>query len=678
MEEFKSLFKTESTLDDLILEKLFRTSIILYICGYMSAIRLPREEHMNYIEKILSIPIVSSFIEDLLRDRVKVKIKGVKVELWLLPLSMTIFMILHEIHEFYVRDFTIPLFVISIPIHLPFAIPLFFLLTLGVSIWLVAITFNLNKTLRNILIEKIRRGKLMAYVTSLYVSPLGTLRILTRREVRDALWRYISKKSVDLGDIKLDNNREIIKFNNIDIEFKVRDIPEINRYLLSFFPVGPSPPSTWRKNKCIEAINTVLEFCNALGDQLLISEGNVKLRFERVYFDNYIDCSNWEVVFPQANPPDKILFSELFQKPKSEIYRYIQERVPRPSDLKFFIFTGLDPDEIGPIIQMFREYELNYKIKPLDIALEFAEKYYNKEGLFCVIIDEYEIIKTLEFKIYYDANKIPSQFIRKDTVENKFEYEGVKTNLLLEIMTKIGRKPIVLRPPEEIIDTNGILCLSDIKSTAQKLFGVLFTYFREGIDVEEEVQIYRDIEFDADEDTINISESSIETLAKKIAVLIGDNIDIDIILTKEWKVYKFRKFIDKLKNLGINVNRAYFVSSKVSRFVDGWVVENLGKDMTVHPYVIIDSRIAFLRTASNVRIYSTLQSLFIKLVYPHQERINEIDLTKILWLVKKRIYRIQECDVLTIPEPIKVFKELGEIRIDQKSERLVIPLRLLI
>ncbi len=158
MEEFKSLFKTESTLDDLILEKLFRTSIILYICGYMSAIRLPREEHANYIEKILSIPTVSSFIEDLLRDRVKVKIKGVKVELWLLPFSMAIFMILHEVHEFFVRDFTIPLFVISIPIHLPFAIPLFFLLTLGVSIWLVAITFNLNKALRNTLIEKIRRG----------------------------------------------------------------------------------------------------------------------------------------------------------------------------------------------------------------------------------------------------------------------------------------------------------------------------------------------------------------------------------------------------------------------------------------------------------------------------------------------------------------------------------------
>jgi hypothetical protein len=55
-----------------------------------------------------------------------------------------------------------------------------------------------------------------------------------------------------------------------------------------------------------------------------------------------------------------------------------------------------------------------------------------------------------------------------------------------------------------------------------------------------------------------------------------------------------------------------------------------------------------------------------KLIYPENESLEESDLKKILWLVKKRIYRIQEFGVLKIPEPINIFKNvqkcLGELK----------------
>lgn len=95
-------------------------------------------------------------------------------------------------------------------------------------------------------------------------------------------------------------------------------------------------------------------------------------------------------------------------------------------------------------------------------------------------------------------------------------------------------------------------------------------------------------------------------------------------------------------------------------------------------YKILGDRIAFLKTCTEIRIYPTLFSLYIELMYPKNAKIRHGDLEKILWLTKKRIYRIQEFHILKNVEPIHIFRNLRKMYLGKIKESLNIPLRLLI
>ena len=97
----------------------------------------------------------------------------------------------------------------------------------------------------------------------------------------------------------------------------------------------------------------------------------------------------------------------------------------------------------------------------------------------------------------------------------------------------MGRKPLALQPQNNF-STDGFLCLSDIEYSKEKLFGAMVTY-KQGVDEQEEVQIYRDIDYLIKDDIISFSEKEkICLLADKIEVLIARKRTIDIILRKKW------------------------------------------------------------------------------------------------------------------------------------------------
>ena len=73
VKKFNNLFKEDVTLDDTLLDDLFRVSIILFICEYADSLRLPKEEQMNYIEHVASIPTIQSIIDDILDKRYKIE-----------------------------------------------------------------------------------------------------------------------------------------------------------------------------------------------------------------------------------------------------------------------------------------------------------------------------------------------------------------------------------------------------------------------------------------------------------------------------------------------------------------------------------------------------------------------------------------------------------------------------
>jgi hypothetical protein len=512
--------------------------------------------------------------------------------------------------------------------------------------------------------------------TSLYVAKVDLPAFPRRANVRKGVWESL-KEIKSIGDVKFVETTQNVVFNNTLIAFSVREIPEEAFYLVSFFPFGENIAS-WKKTDNIKALRDTIDFCDAVGDKLSVVVEEGILKFVRQYLASRdgIDISNWEVSFPATKPPVKESLSEVNIK-----YDYVLEKIPKGKNFLIFTQTYLNNTKPIEILKIFlKDFGKTTGPKSLITARELGEKLYDKENTAFVFVENEKLLESWykNMKVFFDSQRIATQYVMDTTVEQKItRLIGVRTNLILEMMTKLGSKPMQLRPPEKIIDSDGFLCLSSIESATRRLFGALFTYSKEGLEVEEEVQIYPDIEFSVHEETLEIPSDKVDLLSEKISKLIGRKITIDILLTLEWNRDSLRKLIKNLEKNGIKTNRVYFVSSKTSRYVDSSLLEGLLQGY-VHPYLIIGKTTAFLKSSTDIRIYANLSSLFIKLMWPENGKLELKDLEKILWLVKKRIYRIQEFFVLKLPEPMHIFKNVRTMFLGEIKEKLTIPLRLLI
>lgn len=311
----------------------------------------------------------------------------------------------------------------------------------------------------------------------------------------------------------------------------------------------------------------------------------------------------------------------------------------------------------------------------------FAER--DKENSMFVFLENSETLKKYyaKDKIFFDSNHLPTQFVSANTVESKLGYfRGVDANLILEMMTKMGKQPVILKAPEGVFNNEGFLCLSDITNVSQKLFGAMFTYSKHSSDkVHEDVQLYNDINFETPTDySLDIDDDNTKLLAEKIRTLIGRRLKIDILLSKRWNEKNIKKLVDTLYEGKIETQRIYYISSKTSRFVDDYLVDSINYKSFSHPYLILGKKIAFIKTCTETRIYPNLFSLFVELLYPIDGQLKQEDLEKALWLTKKRLYRIQEFYILKNLEPLFVFRNLNKMYLSEIRSKLTIPLRLLI
>jgi len=515
--------------------------------------------------------------------------------------------------------------------------------------------------------------------TSLYIAIVNSPLMPTRKDVRNAVWSKIKKSSEKITVIE---DSQSVIYNGTIIGFRVMDVPKIKRYILTFFPYGENI-SSWCKRESTTAAQNVIDFCREVGDEIDIKVVNGPLSFKKKYLNEklMIDTSNWYVSFPLIG--EKQYLEDFMKEAPTVGYASVLEKVNYKKN-KFLIFTetykhgGMSFDILRRILQDFGE--VSPKPHSLLTAMEIGEKLYPKERNVFIFMDKEEVMAKLyqKMRIFFDQKRIPTQTVWERTIRNKLvKWPGTKANIILEIMTKTGKKPLVLQPPEESITVDGILCLSDIESITQRIFGALFTFTKEGLEAKEDVQIYRDIDFTTKNYKIEFPEEELQTLTERISTLISiKDINIDVLITKKWKKENLEKLVSNLRNNNIEVNKIYYISSMTSRFVDEYGLYR--KRSNLYPYILINDKLAFLRTCTEIRIYPNLSSLFIELMWPQDGKIGEDDLKKILWLVKKRIYRIQEFYVLKLPEPIQIFHNVRNMFLGGVKGSLTIPLRLLI
>ncbi|MCW4043048.1 MAG: hypothetical protein NWE90_04905 [Candidatus Bathyarchaeota archaeon] len=524
------------------------------------------------------------------------------------------------------------------------------------------------------------------YSTSLYVAsvPAG-MAGLPRAEVRKSLWKHFKVFSDEKGLATIEEDWiQWIVYKNINVSFKVMDMPTDKLYILSFQPTGKNIEK-WGKSRTNEVACGVLEFCDLLGAEISIPFGDLLFKRVKLSDQDSIDISNWEVICPLSHPATKSSLGDFLRETGQTRYENIFLAIPKKNE--FHIFTQSFLKGVEPFPQLrniLSGFGLVKGPRSLTTAKEFAEKLADrvKEKSIFVFLEKAGLLENWyeNLKIYFDSNHIPTQFIDEDTVRSKLpRFAGVRANLLLEMMTKIGKPPIILQAPEEIFINDGFLCLSDVMSASQRLFGALFAYSKHKVDLDEEVQIYDDIRFETPTKfSLEMTDDTIDLLAGKIHKLIGRRLKIDILLTKRWKEENIEKLIANLHESKIETERVYYISSRTSRFVDEYLQDSSNYRSCRYPYKILGEKTAFLKTCTETRIFNNLFSIYIELMWPEGALIAQGDLEKILWLTKKRIYRIQEFHILKNAEPVWIFGNLRKMYLGKIKERLTIPLRLLI
>jgi hypothetical protein len=518
-----------------------------------------------------------------------------------------------------------------------------------------------------------------AYGTSLYVAQICSEAIPPRYQVRQEIWKKVKDLSKQ-SSLDIVEDRQLVSNEATVISFTVMDAPAEKLFLLSFQPVGRV---TIGKKASENAAVSVLDFCDMLGSEIRISTANLQFKRKQLSDNNRIDISEWQVTCPYTKPPTK---NDLLKFMSHSLFDNVFQSIPK--EIQFYVFSE-NYDKNAEQFRKLREnigvYGKVYPPRAISTAKEFcagiAER--DREKSMFVFLEDTETLKNYysRDKLFFDNNHIPTQYVSANTVESKLgTFRGVDANLILEMMTKMGKQPVILNIPEGVLKNDGFLCLSDIPAVSQKLFGAVFTYTKQGLSrAQEDVQIYNDIRFETPNDySLNIDEENITLLSDKIKTMIGRRIRIDILLTRRWSLENIEKLTECLRANNIVSQKVYYISSKTMRFIDSYLGDYSNHRSLNNPYLLIGRKLGFLKTCTDTRIYPNLFSLFVEIIYPSDAHLEQEDLEKLLWLSKKRLYRIQEFHVLKNLEPIYVFKSLRRMHLANIGSRLTIPLRLLI
>lgn len=152
VENFKGL-NSRQDLGDQVFENLFHIAIVLVLCGYLETLRLPNEEKIQYLEKVIQLPSIEYSVKKIFDGVATIPIPRVqlRVPLWLLLAISSVLLVFHWYWDIYLplemSQLGLKLTVPNVPIFLTFA----FVLS-------VIVLFRVYR-LRSNIIKSLRRGE---------------------------------------------------------------------------------------------------------------------------------------------------------------------------------------------------------------------------------------------------------------------------------------------------------------------------------------------------------------------------------------------------------------------------------------------------------------------------------------------------------------------------------------
>jgi ribosomal protein L30E len=466
------------------------------------------------------------------------------------------------------------------------------------------------------------------------------------------------------------NNYKIESINNKKISYIPSEIEDLYRWriivnkidnnnnyivLMSIRPEkNTSIKQQLTKPECENLLNEGLKIIQKLGDILIINYQNTSVELRRLSYSesNILDISEWKVVLTDER---SMLFKYFIRNGINKVYDILRNTNNTKINFKLVTKFISNNNIKEKIKNKLKDYGNVKEIKDYEYNLPQNE---DQNTVYIIPLDEHNanqqtITDTKEFFI---PRKLIFQHIsRFDRLDNQYSFN----NMLCEILTKIGLCSFYIEPSYIIGNIDSFIFINDIYNENKKtrLLEVIYTFSSLRDISRERLLLFaaNEIPFRSYKDNIIFTEP--KRLASRITETgkLVNGMKIVLIFTKRPGLNNCETITKSFKELNINVERIYYIPSRWIRFIDEYILDPL--DECKHPYLILTERLAVLKPSTNLAIYPQLFSLPIELLYPLNIKISENDLIKILWLIKKRLYRYHNIKTLSLPEPIAIWRK---------------------
>jgi hypothetical protein len=455
--------------------------------------------------------------------------------------------------------------------------------------------------------------------------------------------------------------------------FVANQIPEEDNHYVVAVSIRPEKRTPTRKqlskDEARNLLNEGLNLAEQIGKEITVQYDGQTIVLKRLNYDRnqILDISN--------------LIVELSDRESMTLANFINNGLPkvleiiRHNRLNFKVITDFLRDQKleGQLIKILRQYGTVDEIT--DYQRQVPELQVDEHTMFVIPLDDQNKRKHIETKEFFLNRQFVSQHItRLDLLNNQFAQQ----HLFCEISAKTRVCRFYLNPSGILGNLDGFICLGDLynKQTHSRLLQALYIFSGYRNTSNERLLIFdqEEVQFFTESYHIEFREPASFATKLKESGRLEKNMKISLILTKRPNPKTCTALVEGFKNLGVIVGEVYYIPSRWIRFVDGFIANPAGP--CSHPYLILTERLAILKPSTQLSIFPQLFSLPVELLYPTDRSINETDLKRILWIVKKRLYRYYQIRMLSAPEPLAIWNKNRSFLMRTTNKN--IPLRFLI
>lgn len=402
----------------------------------------------------------------------------------------------------------------------------------------------------------------------------------------------------------------------------------------------------------------VPKLIDTIGNSISIDYNDFPITFKNISGTHaeFADIGSWPV---QISASQQVLYRKLFEERDS----YLSEVTSNSLNLQIVNLTSTDSEDIKRSISHIKNLgSVDEEILDHSYVRSIPMQNFATSKMYVILTEsqsDYE-----ESRKWFLRREIPFQHIRQISKFN--QWASIRTMAKLEMLKKMDVQTQYLRPdPTSTWLNTGIMYIADVfakdKVANKRFLQISYTYPDDRSYTGEKVCLYdkNEIDFYANRNYLAINDT--EALARKISrdedELVGSS--IDVIVSKEMKSENIQKIVQDLAERNISVRRVYFVSNFKSRIADNYCT--LDNDPWIHPFYKLTGKVAMVKNATRLLLFPQLFNTYIKVIYPDDAEIGFTDISKIVWLAKKRIYRIYNLPNITQLEPINIFEHNREI-----------------